>query len=233
MRKSTLRIGFVVAALAAVFGLAWWQGFLTPEPEAVSITEAAATVSAEAPGSGNFDDDGAAAESESTVEFLSGDWVVSPSDATFVGYRAERRVGQAVGRSSGVTGSLRASTSEIVEVTIVADMTTLESNSSVRDGHLGDQGFEHNIYPTSTFALNEPITVAELPTDGVETSFSAVGELTVRDITLPLTIELDVLIVDDKFIVADNSTIDLDAYGAAVSGTNEALMEFSVVFARS
>lgn len=245
--RARVLIAGLAFALVAIVGLAWWLGFLTAEPEPVSITEAAATVteevgtdadasSADEPASealaADRMDEELPAIAGATIDSIDGEWSVVTSDATFVGYRADSQVGEAVGRSPGVTGSLSAEVNQITDVTIVADMTQLESDSSVRDGHLGDEGIEHNTYPTSTFVLSEPITVEAIPLEGEETSFSAVGDLTVRDITLPVTIELDALVVDDRFIVAGSTFIDLDDYGASVSSTNEATMEFSIVFAR-
>lgn len=236
-RRTPLLLGAGALGLVLVLAAAWWLGFLTAEPEPVSITQAADTVSQE-----SLEDNAevidqtsnatTAAESSVSLVSLDGEWRIVTSDATFVGYRADSQVGEAVGRSPGVSGTLTAIADQITAVTIIADMTMLESDSSVRDGHLGDEGIEHNIYPTSTFVLTEPIAVASIPENGSAQSFSAVGELTVKDITQSVTLDLEALVVDDKFIVAGDTMINLDDYGASVTSTNEALMEFSVVFAR-
>ncbi len=232
-RVRTLVFGGGAAGLIAILGLAWWLGFLTPEPDPVSITEAAAKVAETSQADGADESDETTAEvTDVLITSIVGDWTVVANDATFIGYRADSQVGEAVGRSPGVTGTLVATEDEVTEVNIVGDMTLLESDSSVRDDHLGDEGLETNVFPTSTFVLTEPIAIASIPPAGVEETFTAVGELTVKDITQPVTVELQAVIIDDKFVVAGDSQIDLEDFGAVISNTTEAVMEFSLVFAR-
>lgn len=252
-RMRNLLLGGGAVGLIAILGLAWWLGFLTPEPEPVSITEAAAAVVTESgtdadTGSDTDADEGAttadasadASDTEDApaevtdvlITSIVGEWTVVESEATFIGYRADSQVGEAVGRSPGVVGTLTATEDEVTAVNIVGDMTLLESDSSVRDDHLGDEGLETNVFPTSTFVLTEPIAISSIPAAGVEETFTAVGELTVKDVTLPITIDLQAVIVEDKFVVAGNSTIDLEDFGAIISNTTEAVMEFSLVFTR-
>ena len=155
------------------------------------------------------------------------------SDATFVGYRADSQVGEAVGRSPGVAGTLVATDTAVTAVNIEADLTQLTSDSSLRDSHLGDEGLQYHEFPTSTFVLDRPIEIAEVPADGVAVAFDAVGQLTVRDVTEPVTIALEGTMVAGQLIVAGSAEIDLDTFGASVTSTSEATMEFSLVFDRA
>lgn len=238
--RTLVATALAIASVAAL-GIAWWLGLLSAEPAAVALDETVAELS-----SANEDAVGAettstaatyaqdtteAAPTEASSNALGGEWSVVSGDATYVGYRADSRVGEAVGRSPGVTGTLTATESQITAVEIVADMTQLESDSSLRDSHLGDEGLEYNTYPTSTFVLTEPIDIPVIPDEGTVSTFSAVGELTVRDIANPVTVALEATIVNGQLVVVGSTDLALDDYGASVSSTDSATMEFSIVFA--
>ncbi len=235
-----------------VLTVAWWLGFLTPEPDPVSITEAVDTVSAESESAesesaeaegeaeSSAETDGDESTDESTeattdvtdvaITSITGEWSVVESDATFIGYRADSNTGESVGRSPAVTGTLTATDTEITAVDIVGDLSQLESDSSVRDEHLSEDGLETNTFPTATFVLTEPIAISGIPDVGVEETFTAVGELTVKDITQPVSIELQAVVIDDKFVVAGSTFIALEDFDATIGDVTEATMEFSLVF---
>lgn len=196
----------------------------TPAVVAADAPEGDATGAPAAPESAN-----SAAEGD----FLSGAWSVQADDLTFVGYRADSQTGEAVGRSRGVTGTLDATANTVETVDIVVDMTIMSSDSRLRDDHLGDDGFEYRTYPTSSFSLTEPINVPAIPDQGVEVAFTATGELTVREITQPVTLDLQAAIVDERLIIVGSTTISTEDFGASISNITEAIMEFSLIFARS
>jgi polyisoprenoid-binding protein YceI len=243
-------------------GTAWWLGLFTPEPDPVSLEDAVADATgqtASEPASDDVATSDAGAEPVVTVEatqfadettatsptgaattspnatatsLIAGEWTVQENDATFVGYRADGQTGEAVGRSPVVEGSVIATDAQITSVAITADMTQLTSDSSLRDEHLGDEGIQYNTYPTSTFVLTEPIEIPADPTEGTELAFAAVGELTVREITLPVVVDLNAAILGGQLVVVGSTEISLDDYGASISGTDTATMEFSLVLAR-
>lgn len=244
-------LGFAVfVALVAGAG-AWGLGLFTPEPEEATLEAAIAAQettipkatqeTTQAPDAQEPDGDEPPSTTTTTAQpiepnaestaSLAGTWTVIPNDATFVGYRAAGHVGGTVGRSPGVTGSLQATDTQVTTVEIVADMTQLTSDSELRDEHLGDQGFEHNTYPTSMFVLTKPIDIPSIPDDTTPLAFTAVGNLTVRDITQPVAIELEAAVVNNQLIVVGATEIELDDFGASITGTSEATIEFSIVFA--
>ncbi len=251
--RTKLLAGGGLTVVAVAVGLAWWLGFLTPEPEPVSISDAVATVASESSAetdpvettSPSNPANAAGVEVEAEVEAetvaepagesinsIVGEWAVIESDATFIGYRADGNTGESVGRSPGVTGTLTATDDQITAVNVVGDMTMLTSDSSVRDDHLGDEGLETNVHTTSTFVLTEPISISEIPAAGVETTFSAVGDLTVKEITRSVTIALQAVVIDDKFVVTGSTDIALEDFQATIGNTTEATMEFSLVFSQ-
>lgn len=231
--------------LLALLGLAaaWWLGFLTPEPQEVSLAETVTAVKAAAePEPPAAEPEPAAAEPAATAveipsgsTLLAGAWQVEPGDATFVGYRADSRTGEAVGRTRGVTGVLVASDTTIETVDISADMSVLASDSRLRDEHLGTDGLETQRYTTSRFVLTEPIGIGPLDTgiavsDGATATFTAVGELTVKQATVLVAVSLDGTIVGDKLVVVGSTELDLNDFDATISDIEFATLEFSLVF---
>lgn len=159
-----------------------------------------------------------------------GQWEVVPGEVTYAGYRTDSPTGEVVGRSPGVSGSLTIADDAISAAEIVVDMTQLKSDSSIRDDHLGSQGIEHRNFPTSTFVLTEPIQLEQEPAEGDRLSFQAKGDLTVRDITKPTTVDLEGAVIEGQLLVVGSTEVDLEEFGAAISATSSATMEFSVVF---
>ncbi len=240
----------VVAALA---GVAWLLGLFSAEPEEVSLQETAAAVAEEqeqsAPTSEPTTSETTAPTetSESTettvtseaptqgVGSIDGVWTVTPTESTFVGYRADSAAGLAVGRSPEVEGSVVIEESVVTEVTIDANLAALESDSSLRDDHLSDEGLETDRFPDSSFVLTKPIDL-DLPEDGpvadALVAFEITGELTVKEVTQPLTINLDGTIVGEQLVIVGSSDIELEDFGATIGDTTEAVMEFSLVLDR-
>jgi YceI-like domain len=258
--RSRWRIAFAVTtvvAIAAGAGIAWWLGLFVAEPAPATLdqtiaeltqdsvtddTVTAVDVATEDTATSDTlteDEEIVAAPTDETAtsaevgtSVLAGEWTIVANDATFVGYRADGQTGEAVGRSPGVTGGLSATETQITAVAVTADMTQLTSDSSLRDEHLGDEGIEYNSYPTSTFVLTETIDIAEIPAEGTQVSFSAAGDLTIRETTLPVVVNLEAAIVNGQLIVVGSTDVSLDGYGAAISGTDQATMEFSLVFGK-
>lgn len=169
--------------------------------------------------------------SGSEITLTEGGWSVVAGDATFAGYRATGRTGEAVGRSPGVTGSLEVAESTVTSVVIVVDMTRLASDSGLRDDHLGDEGIAWRTFPEASFVLDVPIA---LPT-GVDAQeqleFAAAGTLTVRSVPRSVTVELEAALVDEQLVVVGSTPISLDDFGAGIGGVNDdATMEFSLIF---
>jgi polyisoprenoid-binding protein YceI len=137
---------------------------------------------------------------------LDGTWTVDPSLGSFdyaaqdfsgswVGYRVqEELVGVggtfAVGRTPDVAGSITLSGTTLTGADLTADLTTLQSDQSMRDGQLGRQGIQTDQFPTATFVLTVPIELGELPREGEPVSVEAVGDLTLHGITRNVAIPL-------------------------------------------
>jgi polyisoprenoid-binding protein YceI len=142
-----------------------------------------------------------------------GTWVVDPvhAEVGFVG----RHFGltKVRGRFTGVEGTVAIAddiTDSTIDVTI--DMTSVESGSADRDGHLRSADlFDVENFPTATFR-STAIDVAG-------TSGTITGDLTIKDVTRPVTLAVDFLGAtrdpwdNDRAVFSANATINREDWG--------------------
>jgi polyisoprenoid-binding protein YceI len=249
--------GLVVAALAA--GV--WYFYLrsdapppvslasaieslgTATPEAAAVSEQ--TTATPATTSGSSSGTTGSAATGSNDGDLAGTWTVVQSDTSFVGYRVDETLANigattAVGRTGDVEGTLEYDGTTITSVDIIADLTTLTSDKSMRDGQLKTQAIETNKYPTATFKLTSPITVSEVPVDGETVTQTVAGELTLHGVTQPVTIEVQGAIQNGLLVVVGSTEIQFADYDIAQPVSMNVLgiadhgtMELQLVFQQS
>ena len=249
-RKLAILVVVVVAAVA-IGGVVASQLFLrgdevpelgldTPAPSAAaaSITPAA-TPAASEPAAAT------SAPSAATGD-LAGTWTITEGEA---GYRVRETFLQqqadvdAVGRTSGVTGSLTVDGAPgalaITAGSIVVDMTTLESDESRRDNQLRGRGIETDTYPTSTFEIRGPVALpAELGSADVAVTLP--GTLTLHGVTKDVEIAAKArLEADGSVVVAGSLPIlfsDYDIEPPSIAGLiavqDNGTMEFRVVLGK-
>jgi len=154
-------------------------------PDAVSIDSAVQAVRNGTPGAGN---NGASGDDRDRA--LAGTWRVVPGGNSFVGYRVQEELAgigssTAVGRSSGVDGTLQFDGDKVTAVQITADLTQLKSDKAPRDGQLRRQAIETDKFPNATFAS----TSIKAKGGG---KFDVAGKLTVKgtskDIVVPIAL---------------------------------------------
>ena len=97
----------------------------------------------------------------------------------------------AVGKTSAITGSIgllvNGSSVQIAENEFTVDLRTLTSDQARRDRAIRRDWLQSETYPFASFKASE---VANLPADaalGQDVSFQLVGDITVREITQPIT----------------------------------------------
>ncbi len=92
----------------------------------------------------------------------------------------------AVGTSNNVSGSfylgLRGNHPELTTVDITVDLTTLQSDSSLRDGHVQDY-LETSQFPDAKFISTNVKGLPATYTSGQTISFQIIGNLTIRGAT--------------------------------------------------
>ena len=252
--------GALLAVGLLAFG-GWWSFLRGDEPPPVSLEEAVAAVSSSTasptptpPGTATPGDgpasgvaatespspaggDGSAGEGAS----LQGRWVVVPGDS-FVGYRIQEelaRIGSttAVGRTSDVEGTLEFDGASVTTVAVTANLQTLASDDSRRDGQLRRQALETNTYPEASFTLAEPIAIEGDPADGETISATAVGDLALHGVTRRVEIPLEGRLVDGQVVVVGSLEVLLADYGIdrptaplVLSVSEQATVEMQLVF---
>lgn len=169
-----------------------------------------------------------------------GTWTLG--EGSQAGYRAKEVLfgqdAEAVGRTEEVSGSLQLTGTTITAVEVTVDMASITSPESRRDGQFRGRIMDVSTYPTSSFRLTEPIELGAVPADGVETTYTATGELTLRGVTQSLT--FDLLAKRDGNTVQVNALIPIDfddydipdASGGPASVGRNGEIELLLVFTR-
>ena len=185
-----------VAGLVVVAGLFGWFGipyiyihFINkPEPK-LSFEQrdkelAAAATAAASDTNATVDTTTAAVVSVAPSDGIDGTWkVVSPSTA---GYRVKEVLNgqdtEAVGRTSGVEGTVTIAGTSVTAVDLSVDMTTVASNESRRDDAFRGRIMNTAEFPVALFALGEPIVLDAIPAVGATATATAKGTLTLHGV---------------------------------------------------
>ena len=176
---------------------------------------------------------------------LAGTWTLSGQGTSFVGYRIGEELANigtttAVGRTSDIEATLEFDGVMITSVTIVADLRTLTSDQSFRDGALRTRGIESDTYPFATFVLVQPIPIATLPAGEETLSVTVDGTLDLHGVTNPVSIDLQGQFVDGLVVVVGSTEIALADYDIepptgfrVLSIDDVGIMEFQIVLERA
>ena len=123
---------------------------------------------------------------------LEGTWKVGSGSQA--GYRVQEILfGQnheAVGRTSSVTGQIAISGTSVNATTFTVDLTTVTSDEGRRDRQFQGRIMDTSSFPTATFTLSQPIDLGSIPPAGVQRTFQARGQLTLRGTTKSVVVPL-------------------------------------------
>jgi polyisoprenoid-binding protein YceI len=173
---------------------------------------------------------------------LDGDWTVDDSQDSFVGYRVTEnlaRVGttEAVGRTSDITGSATIDGTSVTAAAFEADLTTLTSDESMRDGQLGRQAIQTDQFPTATFTLTQPLELGSDLAAGAASQVVAHGDLTLHGVTQPVDITLDLQYTNGVIVAVGSLEIQFADFGIeqptsmrVVSVEDHGMMELQLYF---
>jgi polyisoprenoid-binding protein YceI len=222
--------------VVVIIGAAFWWVFLRDDtPPAAALVERQAV---------------------EPIADLDGKWTIETGPDVFAGYRIDEIAGAlhntAVARTPEVEGELRVVGTQITDVVVTADLTSLVSQDNQvpgvgnRDETMKQAGLETDRFPTATFTLTTPIELDVLPGPGEEVSLEAHGELALhgetRAVTVPLsarwngevidaTASIEVLLADygieqpaaQVVTVADHGTVELQlTFGRTSPGSASA-----------
>jgi polyisoprenoid-binding protein YceI len=123
---------------------------------------------------------------------VDGAWSIS--SGSIVGYRVKEvlfgQSNEAVGRTSSITGSITIDGATVRSASFTVDMTTVASDEDRRDHQFQGRIMDTASFPTATFKLTQPIELGSLPGEGVTSTATAVGDLTLHGTTKPVTVKL-------------------------------------------
>jgi polyisoprenoid-binding protein YceI len=259
LRNRLVLIGLAAILIALLAGGAMGFSYLflrEPAPAAVGLSTASPTPSAATATTDPSADPGASATpaggSSTTGGGLDGTWKVdatigsfSDFSGSFVGYRVEEELANvgaatAVGRTPHVTGSLALAGRQITAVEMSADLSTLQSDKSQRDGQLRRQALETDQFPTATFSLTQPIDLGSVPADAQVIQATATGDLTIHGVTKSVQIPVEARVAGDVVTVTGSIDILFADYGMnrptsflVLSIADHGTMEFQLQFTKA
>ena len=208
MRK--LLVAGVGAAVVLIAALVVWIAFVRDDaPAAFELSETAG----EEVGDGG--DEGAADDGLVTLD---GTWIVG--EGSEAGYRVVEDLGdvldfEAVGRTSTVTGSLDISGASVDAASFEVDVASITSDDGRRDTQFREKIMNAAEFPTATFVLTAPIDLGATPAEGEPVSTTASGELTLRDVTNPVTLNVEAQLVGGRIELVGTIPVLFSEYGIA------------------
>lgn len=243
-------IALVAAAVVVVAGFGVWYFVIRDDsPAAVSIDRASDALDDATKGSGSS---GSGSGSSSSSSDLDGTWTVDDSigsfsdfSSSFAGFRVQEELASigaktAVGRTPDVTGGMTIDGTTITEASFEVDMTTLTTDSGLRDNAIRQQAIETSRFPTATFTLTEPIDLGSIPAEGEEITVDATGDLTLhgvtKSVTLPLTAKRQgdvIAVVGSLDIAFADYSISQPRAAAVLSVDDKGVMEIQLFLTRT
>lgn len=213
MNRKTLLLG-VAGAIVVLVGAVWFFFLRSDAPPEANLEDAVAAVTSTTTATGSEPAD--PAPTTEARDGLDGAWTVDQS-ASFVGYRIDEELASlgaitAVGRTSDITANLQFAGSDVTDLQVTVDMTTLTSDRSQRDSAMRTRGLETNTFPEASFALTAPVSLGAVPAEGDTFSALAAGELTLHGVTQPVTLSLEGSLVDGVVVVVGSVEIALADY---------------------
>jgi len=186
---------------------------------------------------------------------IEGTWVVDPSIGSFdydagdftgswAGYRVQEELAgvggtTAVGRTPDISGTMTIAGTQVTDARLEVDLTTLQSDESMRDGQLGRQGIQTDQFPTATFVLTQPIELGAVPADGETVTFTATGDLTLHGVTTEVSIEMHAALTGDVIGATGSYTFTWQDFGMeqpsaqrVISLADDVTMELQVFFSK-
>ena len=228
--------GAVVVIAALAVGVPFlYIHFFSSAPAALSLPATAATGSTSSSGT-------AGTGSSASGSSVAGTW--RAGSGSVVGYRvSEVLMGQnatAVGRTSIVTGQLTVVGTDLTAASFSVPMSTVHSDKSQRDAQFDGRIMDVAKYPTGTFTLTSPISIAPVPASNTKKSFTAHGNLTLHGTTKPVTFTLQAELVNGKIEVSGQIPVLFSDYGISnpslagfVTTQDHGILEFLLVFTKS
>jgi len=207
----------VLVALALAGAGLWWFVFRGEAPPPASLDQALAGI--EAPVSSVA----ATAPAASPVE---GTWSIdrtitnAQGSGSYTGFRVDEVLSgigstTAVGRTSTVEGTLTVRGTTLTGATIKANLTGITTNDSRRNDAV-QRALATSRYPSATFVLTTPVDVGSVPAEGERITVAATGDLTIRDVTRTVVLDLEAQLRSGVLVVVGSNDVVFSDYGVTV-----------------
>lgn len=219
--------GLVAALVAVVAAIFIYFNFIREDaPEAFELTDTSAEQSdadsADGDGADGADGDGGEptdAAAGGAPASLDGTWAIGPGSEA--GYRVVEDLGsiqdfEAVGRTGDITGSIDIEGTTITAGSFEVDVASIVSDDERRDrAFQGGDVMDAANFPSATLVLTEPIEVGNIPDPGAAIAASAAGELTLRDTTNPVEVDVQAQLLDGEIEIVASVDVVFSDYGIA------------------
>ena len=123
---------------------------------------------------------------------------------------------QAIGKTNAVTGELQFSldgkpSGKVTNITV--DLSKLTSDESRRDNRIRQQWLESNKYPNAVFTSTDAQGLPETYTEGQHVNFKLTGDMTIHDVTKPVTLDVTGKLVGDTITGSATTQILMKDFG--------------------
>ena len=148
-----------------------------------------------------------------SVDTTIGEFGIDEASGTFVGFRVKEVLGQgigsatAVGRTPLVSGIVEIDGTTLIAAEVVADLTGLRTDRSMRDSRVQD-ALNTGVHPEATFVLAGPVDLGE----GRQVQVPAPGSLTINGVTNGVTVDLAAELVGRILAVVGTTDVVFSDY---------------------
>jgi polyisoprenoid-binding protein YceI len=123
---------------------------------------------------------------------------------------------QALGKTNTVSGELQLSldgkpNGKVTNITV--DLRTLTSNESRRDNRIRQQWLESNTYPYAVFTSTDVQGIPDSYTEGQDVTFKLTGDMTIRDVTKPITFDVTGKLLGDTITGSATGQVLMKDFG--------------------
>jgi polyisoprenoid-binding protein YceI len=123
---------------------------------------------------------------------------------------------QAIGKTNAVTGQLQFSldgkpSGKVTNITV--DVSKLTSDERRRDNRIRTQWLESNKFPNAVFTSTGAQGLPDTYTEGQDVNFKLTGDMTIRDVTKPVTFDVTGKLVGDTITGSATTQIMMKDFG--------------------
>lgn len=177
-----------------------------------------------------------------------GRWSVQ--NGSEAGYRVREKLARlpaptdAVGKTTAVNGTVTIEGTggkySLRDVSLVADLTRLRSDSARRDNALRTRGLQTEAFPTATFTSSGPVPLPGDAGSGSPVTFTLPGSLSIHGVTRQVSIPIRAQLTSGRVEVAGSSTFLMSQFDIIppsvaniVTVRPAATMEFRLLLAKT